>query len=272
MTDILSYGFMQNALAAALLASLACGVVGSLVMVNRLTFLAGGVAHTAYGGVGLSVFLGWPLMPVTLGFTTAAALLLGRLTYGRDERTDTLIGAMWAAGMALGVILVDLTPGYRADLMSYLFGSLLAVPTAELGLMAAVAAALAGFTLATYKALCLMALDRDFARARGAPVLALHLALVVGVALAVVLCIRVVGLILVMALITLAPAMAERHARSMGALMVLSTLCNCLFCLGGLGLSYYADISSGAAIIAVGATAFGLHALACNLRRRTHGH
>ncbi|NLW82476.1 MAG: metal ABC transporter permease, partial [Desulfovibrionales bacterium] len=129
MTEILGLAFMHNAILAGVLASLACGLIGSLVVVNRQVFMAGGVAHTAYGGVGLAFFLGLPVLPCAVGFTVLAALAMAHASFGRTERADALVGIMWAAGMAFGIILMDLTPGYNVDLMSYLFGSLLAVPT-----------------------------------------------------------------------------------------------------------------------------------------------
>jgi zinc transport system permease protein len=120
MLEALSFDFMRNALWAGLFASVACGIIGVLVVVNRLVFLAGGGAHAAYGGVGLAFFFGLPVLPTTLGFTVFSALAMGAATLRRAERADTMIGVMWAAGMALGIILIDLTPGYNTDLMSFL--------------------------------------------------------------------------------------------------------------------------------------------------------
>lgn len=136
MTAILGLEFIQNAVLAGILASVACGVIGSLVVVNRQVFMAGGVAHAAYGGVGLAFFLGLPVLPCTVLFTALAALGMALASFGRAERSDALVGVMWAAGMALGIILMDLTPGYNVDLMSYLFGSILAVPTRDVWFMA----------------------------------------------------------------------------------------------------------------------------------------
>lgn len=122
MIEILSFGFMQNAVIAGILASVACGVIGSLVVVNRIVFISGGIAHTAYGGIGLAFFLGFsPLLGAGI-FAVGAAVLMALITKNTKHRADTVIGAMWAFGMAVGIILLDLTPGYNVDLMSYLFG------------------------------------------------------------------------------------------------------------------------------------------------------
>ncbi len=109
------------------------------MVVNRIVFISGGIAHASYGGVGLAFFLGLPVLPVTTAFTVFAALIMALVTLRARERADTVIGVIWAAGMALGVILLDITPGYNVDLMSYLFGSILAVPRSDLWIMAILA-------------------------------------------------------------------------------------------------------------------------------------
>lgn len=248
--DTLHQTFMQHALLAAFLVSITCGVIGALVVVNRLTFMAGGIAHTAYGGVGLAVFLGAPVLPVAGAFTAGAALLLGALTQKKRERTDTLIGVIWAAGMAFGIIMINLTPGYNVGLMSYLFGSILTVPSSDLWLMAIIDVVIVALTLFYYRDILSFSFDPDFARSRGIPVQWLYFILLVMVAEAVVMMIQVVGLILVIALLTLPPYLAERHTRSLAGLMVASGLWSFVFCLGGLWMAYQFNLSSGASIIA----------------------
>ena len=137
MIDALHYDFMQNALAAGLLAAVICGIMGSLVVVNRIVFLSGGIAHAAFGGIGMAFFFGWSFLAGTLGFALVAALIMAGITLRAKHRADTIIGVIWAVGMAIGVILLDLTPGYNVDLMSYLFGSILTVPEKDLWIMAA---------------------------------------------------------------------------------------------------------------------------------------
>ncbi|MDQ7833036.1 MAG: metal ABC transporter permease [Desulfovibrionaceae bacterium] len=256
MLEALSFEFMRNALLAGLLASVACGVIGALVVVNRLVFLAGGVAHAAYGGVGLAFFLGLPVLPMTFGFTVASALAMGTVTLRRAERADTMVGVMWAAGMALGIILIDLTPGYNTDLMSFLFGSILTVPGADIWRMAVMDAVILGLTLLYYKELAAMSFDREFSEVRGAPVVFLHYLLLAMTAVSVVMLIRVVGLILVMALLTIPPYLAERRATSLLGMMALSALCSIIFCAAGLLVAYRFDLTSGASIIAVAVTVF----------------
>jgi len=260
MMEALSFEFFRNALLAGLLASVICGVIGSLVVVNRIVFLAGGVAHASYGGVGLAFYLGLPVLPVTAAFSTTAALGMAWVTLGARERADTVIGVLWAAGMALGIILLDLTPGYNSDLMSYLFGSILAVPESDLMLMAGLSGAVLVLAGLFSRGLLVMSFDVEFARSRGVPVRFLHFLLMGLVAVCVVMVIRVVGLILVMALLTIPPFMAERRARSLAGMMLLSACLSAVFCVAGLYLSYALDLTSGASIIAVACLGF-----ACSL-------
>ncbi len=258
--QLLGESFVQHALLAALLVSIACGAIGALVVVNRLVFMAGGIAHTAYGGVGLAFYTGLPVLPITGGFTALAALLLGGLSRRRRERTDTLIGVLWAAGMAMGVILIDLSPGYGADLMSYLFGSILTVSTPVLWLMAIVDGLILALLTYYFRDILSLSFDPDFARSRGIPVDGLTLMLLVLVAETVVMLLQVVGLIMVMALLTIPPYLAERHTRSLAGMMVASSLWSLLFCVSGLWLAYQTNLSSGASIVATACAIYLLFA------------
>lgn len=269
MLEALSLPFMQHALWAALLAAVCCGIVGTLVVANRMVFLAGGAAHAAYGGVGLAYFLALPVLPVAVAFTVGAALVMATVTLRHAEDTDTVIGVLWASGMALGIILLDLCPGYKADLMSYLFGSIITVPVSDLFALFVLDGALAAFAARYYNSLVAMAFDREFAAVRGAPVTLLHYLLTALAAVAVVLLVRVVGLILVIALLTVAPSLAMRRCASLGRSMLWATVLNMAFCLVGLWLAYRYDLTSGAAIIAVAATVFFL-SLGMGMVRRRH--
>lgn len=249
--EALSFDFMRQALLAGLLASIACGVIGSLVVVNRVVFVAGGISHAAYGGVGLAFFLGLPVLPVTIAFSLGVAAVMAAVTFGRRERADTVVGVLWAAGMAFGIILMDLTHGYNTDLMSFLFGSILAVPVSDLWIMAGLDAVLLAVVTLYYRGFMAMSFDPEFAGLRGVPVRALHLAMLAMIAVSIVMIIRVVGLILVIALLTIPPSLAERRCRSLGAMMATAGMYSALFCLAGLALSYGFDLTSGASIIAV---------------------
>jgi zinc transport system permease protein len=151
MIESLQFEFMRNALMAGLLASLICGIIGTFVVVNRLVFLAGGVAHAAYGGIGIAFFFGIPYVIGTIGFSLIAAMTMTAVALKAKNRADTFIGVIWAFGMALGIILMDLTPGYNVDLMSYLFGSILAVPDLDIIWMLALVVVSVFFTVYFYR-------------------------------------------------------------------------------------------------------------------------
>ncbi len=256
MPDVFGYEFMQHAVLAGLMAGMICGVIGTLVVVNRIVFLSGGIAHAAYGGIGLSFFMGWPYLIGTMGFSMIAAMIMAAVTLNEKHRADTVIGVIWAVGMAVGIILIDLTPGYHADLMSYLFGSILAVSGAEIFQMAGLFICICAVIWYFYHDFLAMSYDSEFARVRGVPVKALYFLLIGMVALAVVMIIRMVGLILVIALLTIPPYIAEQYAKSMAAMMVISTGLSLVFTMVGLWLSCEFNLTSGAVIILVAGMGF----------------
>lgn len=256
MIEALQFEFMQHALLAGLLASVICGIMGTLVVVNRIVFLSGGIAHAAYGGIGLAFFFGWPYLPGTIGFALAAAMVMAAISIKAKHRADTIIGVIWALGMAFGIILIDLTPGYNVDLMSYLFGSILTVPGSNLLIMLVMGILITILVAFYYKDLLAMSYDEEFARIRGVPVKGLYFGLIGILAVTIVLVIQVVGLILVIALLTIPPFIVEKHAKSLLQMMVGSSLLGALFTVVGLWLSYRYDLTSGAAIIMVAGIAF----------------
>lgn len=261
MLDALQFGFMRNALFAGLLVSLACGIIGTLVVANRLVFLAGGIAHSAYGGIGLALYFGFSPFFGAMGFSLAMALLLSAITVKGRNRADTAVGVLWAVGMALGVILVDLSPGYRADLMSLLFGSILTVSYRELWLMGGTTVLVAGVVALKYRDLLVLSYDPEFAATRGLDVVGLHTLLLLLVAAGTVVAIHAVGLILVIALFTIPPTLAERSCRSLASMMAVSAAWSALFTFLGLDLSYRFNLTSGATIILVAAFAFFLFSI-----------
>lgn len=256
MIEAMQFEFMRHALAAGLLASIICGIMGTLAVVNRIVFLSGGIAHAAYGGIGLALFFGWPYLAGTLGFSLAAAFLMAAVSLKSRHRADTIIGVIWALGMAIGIILTDLTPGYNVDLMSYLFGSILTVPATDLYIMIAMGILIALLVAFYYKDLLALSYDEEFARIRGVPVKALYFAMIGMLAVTIVLVIRVVGLILVIALLTIPPFIVEKYARSLMQMMIGSSLLGAVFTIVGLWLAYAYDLTSGAAIILVAGLGF----------------
>jgi zinc transport system permease protein len=249
MVEALQFEFVQNALIAGLLTSIICGVIGTLVVVNRLVFLSGGIAHSAYGGIGLAFYFGWPYMVCAIGFAFLSSMVMAAVSLKSKHRSDTIIGVMWAMGMACGILLLDMTPGYNVDLMSYLFGSILSVPGSDLVVMAGIGVVILALIGYFFQDLLAMSYDEEFAQIRGVPVKRLYFMLIGIVAITVVMVVQVVGLILVIALLTIPPSIAEKYTQSLFGMMVLSCFVGMFFTTGGLWLSYTYDLTSGAAII-----------------------
>lgn len=253
LATALSYEFVRNALWAGLLASVLCGVVGSFVVVKRLVFLGGGISHAAFGGLGICYYYGLEPRLGAAAVAVVSALVLGTRGGERSRSADAVIGVLWAVGMALGIVFIHRTPGYAPSLMTYLFGNILTVRRSDvlltLGLVTVVLVLLALF----FKELVAVAFDEEFAAVQGVPVDAVRILLLVVTALSVVFLIQLVGIILVMALLTIPPIVSLMLVRSIGAVMLLSTAVGALMTVGGLVLSYLVDVPSGPAIVLLGA-------------------
>ena len=252
----LGYTFMQHALLAGLLAAIACGVIGVYVVVKRMVSISGGISHASFGGIGLGYYLGVNPVLGALFFTVAAALSMGVITRRTKMAEDTAIGILWAIGMALGIIFIGLTPGYAPDLFGYLFGSILTVPTSDLIMMLALDGAIILTVSLLYKEFLALSFDEEFGTAAGVPVEVLYLVLLCLIALTVVVLIKVVGIILVIALLTIPAAMARQFTHSLPKMMLLAVLFGIVFTSGGLWLSYELDFASGATIIMVSVALF----------------
>ncbi|MEG3436093.1 metal ABC transporter permease [Pannus brasiliensis CCIBt3594] len=272
MLEALQFDFMRNAILAGILVSIACGIVGTLVVVNRTVFISGGIAHAAYGGIGLGYFFRFDPVLGAIAFSVFSALAMGILQRRSRERADTTIGVLWALGMAIGIIFLDLTPGYKADVMSYLFGSILTVPASTLWLMLAIDISIIILVTVFYKELLAISFDETFATIRDLPVEAIYLGFMGITALTIVLVMQVVGLILVIALLTIPAAISGQFARDIKPMMVLAGALGIVFTLVGLTLSYLFNLTSGATIILVAGAvyllSFGLKSAFNRLERR----
>lgn len=245
MIQSLQYEFMQNALMAGLLASIACGVIGSYVLVKRIVFISGGISHTAYGGVGLGYLLGIsPLLGAT-GFALVAAVTIGVASLRLKAAADTVIGIIWATGMALGILFVSLAPGATPELMTYLFGNVLMVARGDIYLMMGLVVSILLVVAALYKEFLAVAFDEEYAEVLGLPVNRLYLILLALVAMTVILLMRVVGIIMVIALLTLPPATARLFVDRLGPMMGVSVLVGVVTTTCGLILSYVFNVVSG---------------------------
>ncbi|MEX0872078.1 MAG: metal ABC transporter permease [Aquisalimonadaceae bacterium] len=254
LSVLLSYEFAQNALLAGLLASVLSGVVGTFVVIKRLVFIAGGISHAAFAGLGVCYYLGIHPLIGAVVVAVLAALLLGWLGRGDSGRhQDAFIGILWAAGMAVGIVFIHMTPGYAPNLMAYLFGDILTVSRANVWLLAGLVALTLLIMGLFYRSFVAVAFDETFAQVQGVPVNLINQMLLVLVALAVILLIQVVGIVLLIALFTLPPVIALMMAARSFALVLLSAvIMGMIMTTGGLAGSYWLDIPSGPAIVLFG--------------------
>lgn len=251
MTGIFQYTFMQNAFLAAVLVSVACGLVGTYVVVKRIVFISGGISHAAFGGIGLGYFLGLNPIMAAIPFSIASALLMGLISKKVKVSEDTAIGILWSLGMAIGIIFINLTPGYVPDLMSYLFGSILTVPTTDLAIMFILDIIIIAVVCLFRREFQGISFDEEFSQVMGMPTTAIYLLLLSLVALSVVVMIKVVGVILVIALLTIPAAIAKQYTYNLGRMMILSVILGMILTTGGLYISYLFNLASGATIVLV---------------------
>jgi len=259
------HAFLQHALVACALASVASGVVGSFVVVRRMTAIAGGVAHSVLGGIGAAVYLetvhGWHALHPMHGAAAAAivsGLIIGVMGLRGRERVDTVIGVVWAVGMAAGVLFLSRTPGYGQNLVSYLFGNILMVTREHLWLIAALDAVILAVAVRFRGGLFAVSFDEEFAAARGLNVALYHMMLVALTALTVVLLVAVVGIVMSIALLTVPPAIAGRYTTRLHSMMAGGALLCLAVTVGGLAVSYSLDLPSGATIIVLGGAAYAV--------------
>lgn len=249
MIEVLQYEFMQHALLAAVLVSIACGIMGTYVVVRKIVFISGGISHAAFGGIGLGYYIGVNPILAAIPFSIGAAMSIGVLSKKLRLHEDSAIGVLWTVGMALGVLFIHVSPGYAPDLFSYLFGNILTVPTGDLIVMVILDSIIIITVGLFYREFLAISFDEEFARVAGVPADLLYLVLMCLVGLSVVVLIRVVGVILVIALLTVPAAISQYFASHLRSMMVLSTFIGGVTTVCGLLLSYLVDLPSGATIV-----------------------
>jgi zinc transport system permease protein len=273
MLEALSLPFFQRALLAGLLASIACGVIGTYVVVKQISSISGGLSHAAFGGVGLGYLLGFdPTLGATL-FALGSGAFIGVAYRRLRSSLDTLISMVWSVGMALGILFVALAPGYAPDLMSYLFGSILFVPEGYLALTLALDALILVAVALLFKELQAVSFDEEFAEVMGVRVQPVFQVLLALTSLAVVLLIRVVGVILVIALLTVPAAVARQWSESLVRMMALASALGAACTAGGLFLSYGLserfglNVPTGPLIIVLAVALYGASSALRSLKR-----
>lgn len=271
----MEFQFLQYALLTGVMASIACGIIGSYVTVRRITYIAGAIAHCTLGGMGIARYLSKEydllfLTPLTGAVIAAlfAALVISFAQNKGHVRQDTVLSAVWSIGMAVGIIFISKTGGYNEDLMSYLFGDILMVSKSDLVLIAVLDGVLLLSVVGLYNRFLAISFDEEFSRLAGIPVGLYNTIFLCLVALTVVLLVQVVGILLVVALLTLPAAAAGKITKGLPMMMLIATLLCLLSTIGGLAVSYKPDLPAGAMIILVAGFIYLFNSVYEKKRRR----
>lgn len=247
--NLLEYTFFQHALLGSLLASIACGIIGTYIVTRRLVFISGGITHASFGGIGLGLFAGIsPLLSAAV-FSVLSAFGVEWLSKRKDMREDSAIAVFWTLGMALGIMFSFLSPGFAPDLSAYLFGNILTITEVDLWLLGLLSVLLTGFFTLYIRPIIYIAFDREFARSQKIPVAFFEYTLMMFIALTIVACLRMVGIVLAISLLTLPQMTANLFTHNFKKIIGLSVVIGFLSCLGGLFISYHWKVPSGASII-----------------------
>jgi zinc transport system permease protein len=272
---LFEYQFLQNAFFASIFASIICGIIGVIVVEKKLLMMSGGIAHTAYGGVGLGYLLGFEPIIGAFLFSISAALGIGYVKRKGGVSSDVIIGLFWSLGMALGIVFISLMPGYPPDLNSYLFGNVLSVTKFDLRLIIIFTFLVVIVVIALFNDWKAYLFDEEFASIIGIRTAFLEYLLLILVAMTVVVLIRIVGIIMIIALLTAPGAMAGMFSSNLKNRMIYAIIFGTFFCITGLWISYVMNIASGASIVILSVTfyfvAYTIRAICIKIRRKNIG-
>ncbi len=246
---LFEYRFFTNALLAALFASITCGITGAYIVSRRIVFISGGITHASFGGIGIGYFFGFNPIVGAMIFSVLSAFGIEYMSKKTNLREDSVIAILWSFGMAVGIIFIFLTPGYSANLMSFLFGNILTVTKLNLVFLLILALLITGIFLVFFKTILFIAFDEQYARAVKLPVETINYLMITLIALTIVFNIKVVGIILVISLLTIPQTIANIFTKKFEIMIWLSIIIGFLGSISGLLLSYYLNVPSGAAII-----------------------
>ena len=258
LIKLLGYNIIQNALMASVLASIIAGLIGVIIVEKKLVMMTGGIAHTSYGGVGLGLWLGFEAIIGAFLFAVVAALGIGIINSRLEKLKDVLMAIFWSLGMALGILFVNLAPDYTADVTSYLFGNILTVTSGNLILMLIISVIIVVILLGFYQEWKSHLFDQEFMKIKGRKTKMMENILMILIALAVVVLIRVVGIVLVIAMLSIPAAISGLITKRLEMRMLLSVVFGLVMTVIGIFISYFTDFSSGAVIVVFGVFLYGV--------------
>ncbi|RKY83650.1 metal ABC transporter permease [candidate division KSB1 bacterium] len=268
MFDILHYSFMQRALISGIIIGIVCSVIGVYIVLKGISFIGAGIAHASFGGVALGFLLGINPLFTAIVFCLFTGWGIGFLSHKNRIKEDTAVGIFFASTMALGILFIGLMKGYNVDLFGYLFGSILAVTEEDLIITISLGFIILTFDVVLFKELMFITFDREMAEVTGIPTTKIYFLLISLIALTVVLSIKVVGIILVSALLITPAATAYQLTEEFKRMMFFSILFGVSGTIAGLFLSYWLNTASGATIVVVITIIFFISLLLSPKRRK----
>lgn len=249
MLELLKYDFFQNALISTVLIGISCGLVGTYIVAKRMVFISGGITHASFGGLGLSYYLGFsPMLGATI-FSILSAVGILFLSENKKLREDSLIGIFWSAGMAIGILFIYLTPGYAPNLMSYLFGNILTVTQDQIILSVILCLLIIAFFAHFYRPLFYIAFDKEYSRTHNVHVNIIDVSINLIIALCIVLCLKLAGIILVISYLTIPQAIAGIFFKNFKQQLLASAIISTIGSIVGLFISASLNLPSGATIV-----------------------
>ena len=249
-SDLIQYGYLSNALAACVLSGITCGVIGTYVVCRRMVFLAGGITHASFGGLGIAFYLGTNPIAGAMVFAVLSALGIEWAGSRGRIREDSAIGIIWSVGMAVGALFMSLRPGYTSgDLSAYLFGSIVTVTRGDVTALALLTLVILAGALLWLRPIMYVAFDRDFARSRGIPTRVVSYLMAALVAATIVLSIRIMGIVLLISLLTIPVAVVNAFSRDYRTIAATAPAVAVAGNVAGLAASYHFEVPPGAAII-----------------------
>ena len=240
--------FMIYAMLGVTLISIASAIIGTYIVTRRMVFISGGITHACFGGLGLGYYLGWSPLAMASLFAVGGALGVERLSRN-GVRRDSAIAVIWSTGMALGILFICMTEGYVPELNTFLFGNVLTITPTDITLFALFAAVLILFYIFFFRMIVTVSFDPDFARTRNLPVNFINLIMTLFVGVAIVLTIRMIGIMLLMSLVSLPQMISEKFTRRYLPLMISSVILSLVGCMGGLWIAYAINVPASAAIV-----------------------
>ena len=245
------WDLINNSIYASILLSIVIAIIGSLIVINKTTAITGSIAHGSFGGIGIGLYLGSNIILTTSIFTIILAIILALITIRFPNRQDSLIGVIWAIGMSIGIIFLNLTPGYQSDAISYLFGNILLIEKSDLYFMLVVDILLLISIIFLYHRFLAMSYDKEFLTLRNINANLLYTYFLILTSLSIVMSVRAIGIILILALFTIPPLIAEKWTKKFFSMMILSGILGFIFMTSGILISYYFDISPTPSIVLI---------------------